>query len=264
MKGSGFVGFLFGLAVGGTAAYFITKDYVTKKEQKIAEDKIKSMKEYVDELRARDEAGELAKNLQYVKPDDVSGPGVGSGYSGSGSDASKSSGYSASYSTPGKVITKRDENGNRVVVGSDKVNVEAIDYTQFYRKPYDPSAGKTEKVRYEAASAVDPAEKEHPEEDYNDVRSKKVRPRLISEEEFDDPAYNHHDKVELCWYTEDEVLSFVEDGQEVYDPEELLGDALEKSGITDPYSEVDTIYVRDPGNGVDYKVERIEYAYKEP
>lgn len=264
MKGSGFVGFLFGLAVGGTAAYFITKDYVTKKEQKIAEDKIKSMKEYVDELRARDEVGELAKNLQYVKPDDVSGPGVGSGSSGSGSDASKSSGYSASYSTPGKVITKRDENGNRVVVGSDKVNVEAIDYTQFYRKPYDPSAGKTEKVRSEASEAVDPAEREHPEEDCNDVRSKKVRPRLISEEEFDDPAYNHHDKVELCWYTEDEVLSFVEDGQEVYDPEELLGNTLEKSGITDPYSEVDTIYVRDPGNGIDYKVERIEYAYKEP
>lgn len=261
MKGSGFVGFLFGLAVGGTAAYFITKDYVTKKERAIAEDKIKSMKEYVDELRARDEAGELAKNLQYVKPDDVSGHSVGSGSSGSGSGESKSSGYSASYSTPGKVITKRDENGNRVVVGSDKVNVEAIDYTQFYRKPYDPSAGKTEKVRSEA---IDPAEREHPEEDRSDIRSKKVRPRLISEEEFDDPAYNHHDKVELCWYTEDEVLSFVEDGQEVFDPEELLGDTLEKSGITDPYSEVDTIYVRDPGNGVDYRVERIEYAYKEP
>lgn len=261
MKGSGFVGFLFGLAVGSTAAYFITKDYVTKKERKIAEDKIRSMKEYVDELRARDEAGELAKNLQYVKPDDGSGPSVDSGSFGSGSGESKSSGYSASYSTPGKVITKRDENGNRVVVGSDKVSVEAIDYTQFYRKPYDPSAGKTEKVRSEA---VDPAEREHPEEDRSDIRSKKVRPRLISEEEFNDPAYNHHDKVELCWYTEDEVLSFVEDGQEVFDPEELLGDALERSGITDPYSEVDTIYVRDPGNGVDYKVERIEYAYKEP
>lgn len=264
MKGSGFVGFLFGLAVGGTAAYLITKDYVTKKERAIAEDKIKSMKEYVDELRARDEAVELAKNLQYVKPDDVNGSSVRSGSSGSGSGESKSSGYSASYSTPGKVITKRDENGNRVVVGSDKVSTETIDYTQFYRKPYDSSAGKTEKVRPEASIGVDPAEREHPEEDYNDVRSKKVRPRLISEEEFNDPAYNHHDKVELCWYTEDEVLSFVEDGQEVYDPEELLGDALERSGITDPYSEVDTIYVRDPGNGVDYKVERIEYAYKEP
>lgn len=248
-----FVAFIVGAGIGSAVTYFVTKDYITKKEQKIADDKIKSMKEYVDELRARDTAGELAKSLEYV-----GGSGSKSGSGNDSSDSNSSSGTSYSYTSAGKIITKRDkETGDQVVVGAETVKTDGPDYTSFYRR-------------------ADPAELEHPSDDDPDSEEEanpastsayvmneeahsptRSRPRVISYEEYNDPEYDHHSKPEFVWYIEDETLADESD-MEVYEPIELIGEegvkAL-KEGAED------MVYVRNPSLGADYSIQRVQYAF---
>ena len=252
-----FVAFIVGAGIGSAVTYFVTKNYITKREQKIADDKIKSMKEYVDELRARDTAGDLAKNLEYI--------GSSGSKSGSGNDSNNSnvfnssSGPSYSFTSTGKIITKRDkETGDQVVVGAEAVKTDGPDYTAFYRK-------------------ADPAEYEHPSDDsdseyevnqtdmnayaLNEEANSPVRgkPRVVSYEEFNDPEYDHHSKVELVWYMEDEVLADAGTDMEVYDAAELIGDVGVKA--LKAANQEDFVYVRNPGLGSDYVIQRVQYDF---
>lgn len=251
-----FVAFIVGAGIGSAVTYFVTKDYITKKEQKIADEKIKSMKEYVDELRARDTAGELAKNLEYVGS---SGSKSGSGNDSSGSNGSSSPSYS--YTSAGKIITKRDkETGDQVVVGAEAVKTDGPDYTSFYRRA-DPAElehpSDDDSYSEEAEEAANPASTSAyamNEEAHSPTRS---RPRVISYEEYNDPEYDHHSKPEFVWYIEDETLADESD-MEVYEPIELIGEegvkAL-KEGAED------MVYVRNPSLGADYSIQRVQYAF---
>lgn len=81
------------------------------------------------------------------------------------------------------------------------------------------------------------------------------RPKLISAESFDND-YPHFDKIELEYYTGDDVLVDISSEEEIHDPERIVGDALDKFGFREN-DEERVIFVRNFNHGADYEVSKV-------
>lgn len=245
----GFITFLFGAAVGGSTAALITYRLTVNKWEVIADERVKSMQEYVDELRAKDEAGELLSQLNYSSDQEIR----------DGEKNDKSEQSSCEVEVSGGV----GDTGNH--------RAGAIDYTSFYQKEYPKMMAEREAP----SEPIDPDDTDiDPETDAEDVLSRhnrriqemlernqgdKAKPKIIRASEFDE--YEFHDKVTLYYHTEDGVLS-TEDGEIVDDVEAYIGDALTKFGYADNDDE-EVIYVRNINRGTDYEVAKVYGSYED-
>lgn len=224
----GFIIFMAGAAVGGLAAALVTSKILKKKYKKISDEKMKSMEEYVDFLWKKDEAGELAENLKYVAKDGEN-----------------------QVSTANDQVEKESSREKAVA----KKAADYLDYTKFYTK-------------------VEKAEEEHPLDDNEEDEQRmkelherinreaniKQKPRIIKASEYDDPDYEHHDKVTLYYYVEDETLT-TEDNEIIDDPVAYVGDAITKYGFNT--NDEQAIYVRNVSRGTDYEIAKVFGAYEE-
>ena len=219
----GVIIFLSGAAVGGLTATLITRYVLKKKYHDQSEEKIKAMKEYVEFLRSKDEAGELCENLAYT-------------------------------SKNGEEVVKPEETSEEKQPERFHADskVKYVDYTSYYDKseeehPLDDDEEDEQKAMEKAEKA-------------NNEMNSKARPKVIKATDFDDPEYEHHDKVTLYYYTEDETLT-TEDNEIIDDVPALLGDALTKYGFTTNDDQV--IFVRNYQRGADYEIAKVFGAYIE-
>ena len=81
------------------------------------------------------------------------------------------------------------------------------------------------------------------------------KPKLITSESFDD-GYPHFDKVELEYYTVDDVLVDISAEEEIADPERIVGDCLDKYGFR-TNDEERVIFVRNFNHGTDYEISKV-------
>ena len=109
------------------------------------------------------------------------------------------------------------------------------------------------------------AESEHPREDeIGDyiMETEEIRddrgPNVVSYEEYWSPEYEYHEKVELNYFTEDEILANPEN-EVVENAEILIGNALRSSGFTKNDEKV--IYVRNYELCSDYEIAKVFGAY---
>ena len=134
------------------------------------------------------------------------------------------------------------------------------------RRPTHDYSANYQYRKYDA----DPADSEHPEDDEYDVvdklgydRSERLnsgkKPKLITQEEYDDAEFDYLDKVVLEYFTEDDILYNTEDDEIVVDREAILGDSMEKFGFTKNNEAV--IYVRNYSRGSDYEIHKNYCAY---
>lgn len=140
--------------------------------------------------------------------------------------------------------------------GVDKIGkANYVDYTSYYENKV---ASEYPREEYEKASEEAAYEAERLNEEYHANKGKS--PKIVSREEFYSNEYEHHDKVTLYFYKEDQVLA-TESDEAIADPSKYIGDALDKFGFRENNEEV--IYVRNFGLGIDYEVEKLDSSYAE-
>lgn len=232
--------FALGASIGSTVSWYITKKKVSEKDEKRRVADLASMKEYVDRLRAKDEAGELASVLDYVSSEETDAP------------VSES-------------IRSRKEG----VSSKSTEKPDFVDYTSYY-KEVEESMAASEHPRddSEAMTSERMDELDNFVEGYNKsmaANSKSLKPKVISADEWGSPEYDHHDHVTLYFYVEDQILTEETEGIErteelVTDPSSLLGDTLLSSGFTQNDEEV--LYVRNISRGTDYIIEKVFDSYE--
>lgn len=240
--------FVFGAATGSVAAFFGTKKYMEKKFERVSEEN-KELKEYLDFLRSKDEAGELAQNLGYTAKD---------------GDAQ-----------------------NEAVKADGGKKEKKVDYTKFYKEVSDATNGlfsagdiKNADERLSKAAAETKAmeqilaEEQHPEDDESEevvdkdeydlneamelLNNTKRKPIVIGPSEFDN--YPYMDKTTLYYYQPDDVLA-TENDEELDDPDALLGEVFEQSGFKTNDEEV--IYIRNFSRGTDYEIGKVFSPFHE-
>ena len=176
----------------------------------------------------------------------------------------------------GLEVGKMEENsgnaGDFEAYSARNMGDSALDYRSFY---------KTE----EEKASVDPAEMEYPmdetdeeieereelirsgglvtDENRSDIWCEETtaemnsgkKPRLITSESYDD-EYPHFDKIELEYYTVDDVLVDISAEEEIADPERIVGDCLDKYGFRTNDDER-VIFVRNFNHGADYEISKV-------
>jgi len=160
---------------------------------------------------------------------------------------------------------KPSVSGNSIVRG--RMEYKKPDYVE-YDKIFTPSN--------DATAPTDPAEKESPEDDYEESYSQglvlnkereanKVKPpKLIKANEYgDQPGFN---TIDLHYYQENDFLTVVSDmGEEdllyVDEIEDYVGDALIKFDFKN--SDEKTIYVRNYQRGCDFMISKVFGAFGE-
>lgn len=247
--------FVFGAAAGGVAAFFGTKKYMEKKFERMSEEN-KELKEYLDFLRSKDEAGEMAQNLGYTAKDG-------------------------------------DAQNEAVKADGSSKKEKKVDYTRFYKEisdeaseqlgmPFSPDdiKGVHKKTNKEKAASMAEfiverlAEEQHPEDDEGEevvdkdeydlkeamelLNDTKRKPIVIGPSEFDN--YPYMDKTALYYYQPDDVLA-TENDEELDDPDALLGEVFEQSGFKTNDEEV--IYIRNFSRGTDYEIGKVFSPFHE-
>lgn len=236
----GFIIFVSGAAAGGSVAAFFVHRWAKKTYLAAADDKVRSLEEYIDRIRNE----ELLSDLGYKEESEVS---------------NGDSGKSGNYISDGKKDAAR-----KVMDHAKKVNSEPEyhDYTQYSKA--------------EGAKSIDPADYTHPvdsdetgyeefdEDEYEQARqdalsrswSEKInsgsKPKIIPFEEYGSTGYL--DEVTLYFYQEDGILA-TEDNEILTDKEAILGDALTKFGFDKNDEKV--IYVRNYSRSTDYEVSKV-------
>lgn len=136
--------------------------------------------------------------------------------------------------------------GNRAII-----NKPYVDYTSYYTSkaeseyPRDEYTDGVREAYYEGMKA-------------NDERNSGKPPKIVSKGEYDSEEFEHHDKVTLYYYSEDQVLA-TEDDEVIEDPRLQIGDALDKYGFRN--NDEEAIYVRNYSLMTDYVIEKLDYAY---
>ena len=112
------------------------------------------------------------------------------------------------------------------------------------------------------------AESEYPMEEYREEIRENERihdsmtsgkpPKVVSYEEYWSPEYEYHDKCELNYFTEDEILASPEN-EEIEDVFGLIGDTIQRSGFNRNDEKV--IYVRNYELSRDYEIAKVFGAY---
>lgn len=259
--------FLAGAGMGALVASVFLKDRYSKKYQKIADEKVDSMQEYVDKMR---ELGKKEFTLDVEKranldPQELKNLIVGD-------------------------LTYLDEIADELD-GADRLR-ESIHYilgtlNTPAPKPKTAETNKTSPVNYATAYSAGAfmndaienykkyksqyentrAESEHPEDDEPEddiqeswdeterraieTKRKNDPPEEIEPFEYDDIPW--HSKLTLVYYTEDAMLVNELDNEPVDDIEQLVGNVLETSGfLTDDKRE--EVFVRNWARGEDYNV----------
>ena len=155
------------------------------------------------------------------------------------------------------------ESSNSIVRGRmEYKKPDSKDYTSYWKK--------------EAQKAVDPAEKESPEDEYEDSyaqglianneqsRNRTKPPKLISANEYgDQPGYS---TVDLRYYQENDFLTVVSDMDEedilyVDEIENYVGNALVKFDFK--HSDEKTIYVRNYQRMTDFMISKVFGSFGE-
>lgn len=213
--------FLAGTGAGSGVTYLVLNKKITEREQKRADDKIKSHEEYVRDVESKLKAHEEA---------------LRNGYSGdSGSEK------------PVKEVPETGSDAEK----EEKSPLKPVqrDYTQYYIQK-----------RAEEEHPYDSDEDDDDiHEALNDPSLKKKEPKLIKYEEFMSPEWEHHDKATLQYFTEDDVLA-TEEGEIIKNVQLHVGDALTKFGFkTNPDENV--IFVRNFRLGIDYEIDKLECSY---
>lgn len=153
-------------------------------------------------------------------------------------------------------MTPDKEKSTQEKTGGDKIGkANYVDYTSYYENKV---ASEYPREEYEKASEEAAYEAERLNEEYHANKGKS--PKIVSREEFYSNEYEHHDKVTLYFYKEDQVLA-TESDEAITDPSKYIGDALDKFGFRESDEEV--IYVRNFGLGIDYEVEKLDSSYAE-
>lgn len=252
MSSNGFIIFLSGCAVGGAVSYFVTKHRIEKLERAVSEDRIKSLEAYIDEIQEKDQNGDLVDALSYT-------------------------------SNGNEDEDKAKQDYQWVQNGGNKKGVKDpfadVDYVSFYKKKdkKDESSKSAESVASVTAE-FDPAASEHPmdDEDEEEFRQKAISyekskeaasrtpPKIITAEDYEDPEYDHYDKVTLYYYTDNKVL--IDEDDNVIkgpsdDPRMYVGDLIEKSGFD--HNEEKALYVRNTSRGTDYEIGKIFGAFED-
>lgn len=172
----------------------------------------------------------------------------------------------------GSEVENSGDAGNFEAYSARNMGDSALDYRSFY---------KTE----EEKASVDPAEMEYPmdetdeeieereelirsgglvtDENRSDIWCEETtaemnsgkKPRLITSESYDD-EYPHFDKIELEYYTVDDVLVDISAEEEIADPERIVGDCLDKYGFRTNDDER-VIFVRNFNHGADYEISKV-------
>lgn len=160
-----------------------------------------------------------------------------------------------------------------------------------YKKLRDGGPKKDYSRIHPGSSSADPADLEHPEEDYeednasdddfdkneedviedpeeenfkNDIldanyyAKERRPPKMISSEAFEYDGRGIYDKEDLYYYVYDDTLA-TEDEEIVADADYLIGDALDKYGFRT--SDEDEIYVRNFSMTTDYRITKMFASY---
>lgn len=88
----------------------------------------------------------------------------------------------------------------------------------------------------------------------NELNSNR-KPKLITCESYDN-EYHHFDKIELEYYTVDDVLIDCRFQEEIHDPERIVGDCMDRFGFRENDNET-MIFVRNFNHGADYEITKI-------
>ena len=245
----GIIIFTSGVVAGGAATYFFLKKKIEDKCNKIADEKVQSMQDYVDSIRAKElamEAGYVQKGIENYIPD--------------------------SLKEKRKTSKERTENKGNT---SEK---KTVDYTHYYQNAGEAHVtNMTEELINQYF-----AERESPREDptaeeveerkrleaekkaledsirmTEEVNSNKA-PYPIRKDEFYDYDYQYLDKTTLYYYMDPNggqtgVLA-TEEG-EVVDPFEVVGDTLETTGFA--RNDEDGLYVRNLRRSTDYEIAKV-------
>ena len=119
---------------------------------------------------------------------------------------------------------------------------------------------------YSRLKPVDPAESEHPEDDENEQKSSKNKPKLVKATEC-----RLQSLVTLYYYTKDDVLTIAADSEGGYQSEsplddeeiaEMAGECLDKYGFKT--NDEDIIHVYSPARDEYYQIIKVRYAYEDP
>lgn len=104
------------------------------------------------------------------------------------------------------------------------------------------------------------AENEHPMEEYFEEKLEEKGTKIVSNEEYWSPEYEHHDKCELNYFVEDEILA--DSNNEVVEKEYILiGNSIRDSGFNKNSEPV--LYVRNYELSTDYEIAKVYGAYSE-
>lgn len=240
--------FLSGFAVGGAVSYFVTKHFIEKKERAIADDKVASMREYVNELRANVN-NDLVESLSYMSKGDKD-----------------------------EDVAKQEyvwvQNGSNKDI---KDPYKDVDYASLYKGNKASSSGDADdkdKDQNKDVNRFDPAAYEHPTDDADEEElrqillsrrkteeaAKRTPPKVISVEEYDDPEYDHYDKVTLYYYKDNNTL-VDEDDTIIDDPVAYIGDSILKTGFDQ--NDEKALYVRNTSRGTDYEIGKVFGAFED-
>lgn len=261
MKGNSIIAFFVGCAVGSAVSYFVTKHFVEKKERAIAEDKVASMREYVREIREKDVNGDLVSSLLYMskgnKDEDAAKQDYEWVQNGAAKDGVKDPYKDVDYAS---LYKGSKESSTSNANGNDRNAAGKM------------TAGNTADQNKDD-NRFDPAAYEHPSDDMDEDElrqilisrrkteeaAKRMPPKVISVEEYDDPEYDHYDKVTLYYYKDNGVL-VDEDDTIIADPVIYIGDSIIKTGFDQ--NEEKALYVRNTSRGTDYEIGKVFGAFE--
>lgn len=253
----GVIIFLFGAAAGGAAASFFTKKYVEKKFDRISGEN-KELKEYLQFLRDKDEAGNLAENLGYVEKE---GEDLGEKESeASSKDVDKKVDYTRFYKTVKDATGIDLEDADNIAKEMHKQYEAAKEYDEKLKKEREEYNAKLE---HPVDSDEDEDEEEEVKYDYETEQAIRMlngdkKMEIIDAGQYD--SYPYHDKITLYYYTDDKILA-TEDDEEIDDWGALIGNAIEETGFDQNQSQA--IYVRNYSRGTDYEIGKVFGAFHE-
>ena len=244
--------FCAGSFIGAVGAIFLSKRHF----QKISEEKIEKFvadfnekmgvfsENSVEEVSEGSNSGE--KNGSYGEVYDSANSGVkyGDFYSGIGENPVDLEGNS------GEKSVEFVDPAERVWPSEDDEEDEELDgYSADYEDEY------LDNLRDEKGVLSDELEQEaqliHETNELNSGR----KPKLISAESYDN-EYNHFDKIELEYYTVDDILVDVRGEEEIHDPERIVGDCMDRFGFRENDNER-VIFVRNFNHGADYEISKV-------
>lgn len=238
ISGKNIIFFISGAAIGGVLGVFYMKkrckDEVDKEIQKFLAEFYASNEEneVKNETSESDGGGDFSKTIDSYEGGKADGGKPLTNYS----SFYKESGDMADYMHP----TEDDDDEDEVGDDSDDILDGTYNDDELVEKGFYITEENENDVAGEEMTA--------------EMNSGK-RPKLITAESYDN-EYAHFDKIELEYYTDDDVLVDIAGEEEIHDPNRIVGDCLDKFGFRDNPDET-VIFVRNFDHGADYEISKV-------